>query len=167
MNKMMGNGSGILSYNGSLPGPTLRLRPGDRLRVQLANRLAQVTNLHVHGLHVSPERNGDNPFVAVEPGSTGNRADVLVTTVQGTSSLQALAYSRGEVMGIGGGTGNDPRSRSNAESTTVATLHVTGAETTPLSPVTARTHQLDLRRGHSRHGASSPWPWRWAWVEAA
>lgn len=46
-------------YNGGLPGPTLRLRRGDRLQVELVNRLDAPTNLHVHGLHVSPEGNGE------------------------------------------------------------------------------------------------------------
>jgi FtsP/CotA-like multicopper oxidase with cupredoxin domain len=55
-------------YNGGLPGPTLRLRPGDRLQVHLVNRLDAATNLHVHGLHVSPEGNGDNVFLQVGPG---------------------------------------------------------------------------------------------------
>src|SRR5687768_9691082 len=57
-------------YNGSLPGPTLRLRPGDRLQVELVNRLESPTNLHVHGLLVSPAGNGDNVFVTVQPGQT-------------------------------------------------------------------------------------------------
>lgn len=57
-----------LSYNGSIPGPTLRLSPGDTLKVTLANNLAQATNLHLHGMHVSPEGNGDNVFIHVEPG---------------------------------------------------------------------------------------------------
>ncbi len=57
-------------YNGSLPGPTLRLRPGDRLQVQLVNRLDAATNLHVHGLYVSPEGNGDNAFVTVRQGES-------------------------------------------------------------------------------------------------
>ncbi|AOY71657.1 multicopper oxidase family protein [Arthrobacter sp. TES] len=57
-----------LGYNGGIPGPTLRLFPGDVLRVELVNNLAQATNLHVHGLHVSPEGNGDNVFVSVNPG---------------------------------------------------------------------------------------------------
>lgn len=56
-------------YNGTSPGPTLRVRPGDLLRVQLANRLGQPTNLHTHGLEVSPQANGDNPFVSIDPGS--------------------------------------------------------------------------------------------------
>ena len=59
-----------LGYNGGLPGPTLRIRPGDTLRIQLVNRLEEPTNLHVHGLHVSPEGNGDNVFVIVEPGDS-------------------------------------------------------------------------------------------------
>ncbi|TFC84150.1 multicopper oxidase family protein [Cryobacterium sinapicolor] len=59
----------VLAYNEGLPGPTLRLRPGDRLRVRLRNGLADLTNLHVHGLHVSPEGNSDNPFVMIEPGA--------------------------------------------------------------------------------------------------
>jgi FtsP/CotA-like multicopper oxidase with cupredoxin domain len=57
-------------YNGSLPGPTLRLRPGDRLQVRLVNRLDAATNLHLHGLVVSPEGNGDNVFVTVQPGAS-------------------------------------------------------------------------------------------------
>ena len=59
-----------MGYNGSLPGPTLRLQPGDRLQVTLVNRLNAPTNLHVHGLHVSPEANGDNVFVTVQPGAS-------------------------------------------------------------------------------------------------
>lgn len=59
-----------LGYNGGLPGPTLRIRPGDTLRIQLVNRLDEPTNLHVHGLHVSPEDNGDNVFVVVDPGDS-------------------------------------------------------------------------------------------------
>lgn len=59
-----------LHYNGGLPGPTLRVRPGDRVGIDLVNRLDQHTNLHVHGMHVSPQDNGDNAFVVVEPGRT-------------------------------------------------------------------------------------------------
>ncbi|MGB5951621.1 MAG: multicopper oxidase family protein, partial [Ornithinimicrobium sp.] len=59
-----------MGFNGGLPGPTLRLRPGDTLKVELVNNLEQVTNLHMHGLHVSPEGNSDNVFLAVEPGSS-------------------------------------------------------------------------------------------------
>ena len=68
--KVAGREATMLGYNGGVPGPTLQLQPGDRLRVQLVNRLATPTNLHVHGLHVSPEGNSDNPFVRVDPGES-------------------------------------------------------------------------------------------------
>ncbi len=59
-----------LGYNGGLPGPTLRVRPGDRLQVRLVNDLDEPTNLHVHGLHVSPVAPGDDVFITVEPGES-------------------------------------------------------------------------------------------------
>lgn len=57
-----------LAYNGTVPGPTIRVRPGDRLQVDLVNDLAGATNLHTHGLHVSPEGSSDNIFRQVDPG---------------------------------------------------------------------------------------------------
>ena len=68
--RVAGRAATALAYNGGLPGPPLHLQPGDRLRVQLANRLDAPTNLHVHCLHVSPEGNGDNAFVTLGPGET-------------------------------------------------------------------------------------------------
>ncbi len=63
-----GQQASALGYNGGVPGPTLRLRGGDVLAVELVNSMAVPTNLHVHGLHVSPQGNGDNVFNVVEPG---------------------------------------------------------------------------------------------------
>lgn len=56
------------TYEGTMPGPTLRLRPGDRVRIRLVNRLGEPTNLHFHGLHVPPTGSADNPFIEVQPG---------------------------------------------------------------------------------------------------
>jgi suppressor of ftsI len=58
------------TFNGHAPGPTLRLRPGDSLGVTLTNQMEQPTNLHTHGLHVSPAGNSDNVFVHLMPGET-------------------------------------------------------------------------------------------------
>ena len=58
------------TYNGMSPGPTLRVRPGDQLVITLENRLDEPTNLHTHGLHVSPSGEGDNVFVRVDPGTS-------------------------------------------------------------------------------------------------
>ncbi|MDI3213963.1 multicopper oxidase domain-containing protein [Arthrobacter sp. AL12] len=67
---LAGRQAAALGYNGGIPGPTLRVRAGDVVRIGRVNKLIQATKLHVHGLHVSPEGNGDNVFVVVEPGST-------------------------------------------------------------------------------------------------
>lgn len=60
----------VLAYNGTMPGPTLRVRPGDRVTLRLRNDLGAVTNLHTHGLVVSPEGNSDNVFLMIEPGAS-------------------------------------------------------------------------------------------------
>jgi FtsP/CotA-like multicopper oxidase with cupredoxin domain len=57
----------VLSYNGLFPGPQIRAAEGDLLRVTLANAMEEPTNLHFHGLHVSPAGKGDNVFVTVPP----------------------------------------------------------------------------------------------------
>lgn len=76
----------LRSYNNQITGPTLRVRPGDKLKVKLINNLAATadqnqmpanentphafnnTNLHTHGLHVSPSGFSDNIFVDIQPG---------------------------------------------------------------------------------------------------
>jgi FtsP/CotA-like multicopper oxidase with cupredoxin domain len=57
-------------YDGSFPGPTLVVDPGDRIDLRLVNRLPEATNLHTHGFHVSPEGNSDNVLLHIEPGET-------------------------------------------------------------------------------------------------
>ena len=57
-------------YNSFYPGQTWRVSPGDTFRVDLDNQLDTYTNLHWHGMHVSPNGNADNIFLQVDPGET-------------------------------------------------------------------------------------------------
>lgn len=70
----------LRSYEGKLVGPTLRAKPGDTLVIDFGNQLAAgvcpgpppeprslVTNLHTHGLHVSPAGNSDNVLLELVP----------------------------------------------------------------------------------------------------
>lgn len=57
----------LFSYNGSLPGPRLEVQAGDTIKINFTNKLQQPTNLHFHGLHVSPSGNSDNVFLEVKP----------------------------------------------------------------------------------------------------
>ena len=58
------------TYNGIYGGPVLRLKPGDVLHVRLVNHLPQATNMHFHGLQVSPQGHGDDSMHMVGPGQT-------------------------------------------------------------------------------------------------
>ena len=84
----------LRSMNQSIPAPTLRVNVGDRLRIRVVNQLPanpmstepaghlrfpNSTNLHVHGLHVSPglvspgvygDYVMDDPQLGVQPGET-------------------------------------------------------------------------------------------------
>ena len=73
-------GTPQLTYNGASVPPTLRLLPGDTLIVNLTNNLPTPptgagylndTNLHYHGLHVSPNSPGDDSIDMIAmPGQT-------------------------------------------------------------------------------------------------
>lgn len=54
-----------LGYNGSFTGPTIKVAPGQKLALTLKNKLPVVTNLHFHGLHLSPEGTADNVFLEI------------------------------------------------------------------------------------------------------
>jgi FtsP/CotA-like multicopper oxidase with cupredoxin domain len=88
-NTVAGCRTSLRAYNAKLVGDTLRVRPGDVLKMKLINNLPSgtsnthpqrppprgharhfsfnVTNLHTHGLHVSPRGRSDNVFLQVQP----------------------------------------------------------------------------------------------------
>jgi FtsP/CotA-like multicopper oxidase with cupredoxin domain len=75
----------MIGYNGSVPGPTLKVRPGDTVNVKLTNNLDQATNLHTHGLFVNPNENSDNPFVHVMAGESFDyRFEIPADHAEGT-----------------------------------------------------------------------------------
>jgi len=54
------------TYNGQVPGPTLRAREGDRLRVHFVNGAPHPHNIHFHGFHAA-EMDGIDP---IAPGAS-------------------------------------------------------------------------------------------------
>ncbi len=79
----------LRSYNGKLGGPLIDAFPGDTLNISLVNQLPpephsdmahpmdgamtephgfNTTNLHFHGMHVSPSGNSDNVLLEISPG---------------------------------------------------------------------------------------------------
>ncbi|MEY9966971.1 suppressor of ftsI [Streptacidiphilus sp. MAP12-16] len=58
------------SYNGDFVAPTIHLAPGSNVTIRLVNHLTVATNLHFHGLHVSPSGHSDDSFLCVAPGGS-------------------------------------------------------------------------------------------------
>ena len=76
-----GTVANLQTYNGAYPAPTIKVKKGDLLRVHFKNSLPDaglnmhdtprsVTNLHTHGLHVSPANNSDNVMLHHMMGET-------------------------------------------------------------------------------------------------
>lgn len=73
-----------VTYNGAFPGPLLRVREGETVRLRLINRLDRLTNLHFHGLSVSPSGRADNVWIHVP---AGERFDYEFTVPRGDAGL--------------------------------------------------------------------------------
>lgn len=73
-----------VTYNGTFPGPTLVVRPGDMIDIRFTNKIVfaeadhednygrpprktNEANLHYHGMHLSPVGTADNMLVTVQP----------------------------------------------------------------------------------------------------
>jgi FtsP/CotA-like multicopper oxidase with cupredoxin domain len=56
----------VWAYNGSVPGPLLRARQGERLRVEVENALDETTTVHWHGIRVPNAMDGV-PYVTQAP----------------------------------------------------------------------------------------------------
>ncbi|MCL9658325.1 copper resistance system multicopper oxidase [Pseudomonas protegens] len=59
-----------MTVNGSLPGPLLRWREGDRVTLRVRNRLHQMTSIHWHGIILPADMDGvpGLSFEGIEPG---------------------------------------------------------------------------------------------------
>ncbi|WP_336775253.1 multicopper oxidase family protein [Paenibacillus sp. MMO-58] len=61
-----------ITFNGTVPGPLIRAKEGDTIRVILRNSLKKETSIHWHGLHVPNKMDGVPSFTqhAIKPGET-------------------------------------------------------------------------------------------------
>ena len=69
------------TINGSLPGPLLRLREGDTVSLRVANRLAETTSIHWHGL-ILPANMDGVPGLSFDGIAPGGHYDYRFTLKQ-------------------------------------------------------------------------------------
>lgn len=60
-----------MGANGNILGPTLLLKKGDFVDFKVNNQIADITTIHWHGMHVSPENDG-GPHTTIAPNTTWN-----------------------------------------------------------------------------------------------
>jgi len=63
------NNTPTYGYNGSFLGPTLLINKDDSITLNVTNNIPQVTTVHWHGFHVSPENDG-GPHQVIPIGAT-------------------------------------------------------------------------------------------------
>jgi uncharacterized cupredoxin-like copper-binding protein len=74
-----------MTYNGTVPGPTIRVDPGDRVRIVLTNEMPESTSIHFHGL-ITPNSMDGTTFITQDPVKTGETF-VYEWTVQDTPAV--------------------------------------------------------------------------------
>jgi len=99
------------TFEGTIPGPTLSVKPGDTLDINLVNDLPPnptvqrgnffphdpySINLHTHGLEVSPLGISDNIFRVMEPGTT-NPMEVKIPKDHPSGSYWYHVHKHGSV----------------------------------------------------------------------
>ncbi len=76
-----GPATDVYAYNGSVPGPTLVVREGDRVIIHFHNALAEPTTIHWHGVHLPADADG-SPLYPIAPGASH---DYVFTIGAGTA----------------------------------------------------------------------------------
>ena len=101
------------AYEGKFPGPTLVVEPGDTLNIDLVNNFPPnppshrggafhhlepyTTNLHTHGLTVSPQGISDNVLREMQPGGTHNPVSVHIPSEHTSGTFWYHPHQHGSV----------------------------------------------------------------------
>ncbi|MSV35038.1 MAG: copper oxidase [Bryobacterales bacterium] len=86
-------------FNGSIPGPTLEINEGDRIRVIFENRLPEMTALHWHGLEAPVEMEG-SVGLGQDPTPPGGTYTYDFTVNQHGTLFYHSHFSMQEMMGM-------------------------------------------------------------------
>ena len=68
-------------YNGQIPGPRIRIHEGDRVRIDVHNRLPEITTIHWHGL-ILPNQMDGPAYVTQAPIQPGGSYSYAFTAIQ-------------------------------------------------------------------------------------
>ena len=88
------------AYNGQVPGPQIRVRQGDRVRVNLTNKLEESTAIHFHGLELPVAMDGV-PFITQPPIKPGESFTYEFTVPNSGSHMYHSHHNATRQVGMG------------------------------------------------------------------
>jgi FtsP/CotA-like multicopper oxidase with cupredoxin domain len=88
------------AYNGQIPGPQIRVREGDRVRMILKNELPESTAMHFHGLEVPNDQDGV-PFITQPPIKSGQSHTYEFTVPNSGSHMYHSHHNAATQVGLG------------------------------------------------------------------
>jgi FtsP/CotA-like multicopper oxidase with cupredoxin domain len=88
------------AYNGQVPGPQIRVREGDRVRVNLSNNLPESTAIHFHGLELPNDQDGV-PFITQPPVKPGGKYTYEFTVPNAGSHMYHSHHNAAAQVGLG------------------------------------------------------------------
>ena len=87
----------------AIDGPTLHVSQGGKITVTFINGSGQDSNIHYHGLHVSPKGESDNVFQVFKPGTTRTSiVDIPANHPVGTYWYHVHMHGNSEAQVMGG-----------------------------------------------------------------
>jgi FtsP/CotA-like multicopper oxidase with cupredoxin domain len=89
-----------LAYNDQVPGPQIRVREGDRVRIVLRNELKQSTAMHFHGLELPNDQDGV-PYVTEPPVKPGQSRTYEFTVTNAGSHMYHSHHNSAYQVGLG------------------------------------------------------------------
>ena len=97
-----GQNVSAMAYNDQVPGPQIRVREGDRVRVNLKNELTQSTAIHFHGMELPNDQDGV-PFITQPPVKPGDSFTYEFTIPEGNvgSNMYHSHHNATTQVGLG------------------------------------------------------------------
>ena len=88
------------AYNGQVPGPMIRVREGDRIRVSVTNELPESTSVHFHGVEMPNDQDGV-PFITQPPVKPGETYTYEFTVPNSGSHMYHSHHNSTKQVGLG------------------------------------------------------------------
>jgi manganese oxidase len=88
------------SYNGQVPGPQIRVKEGDRIRVVLKNELPESTSIHFHGVELPNDQDGV-PYITQPPVKPGETYTYEFTVPNAGSHMYHSHHNAAKQVGLG------------------------------------------------------------------